>query len=124
MPFKYESMQHRIIANSVPMPGPLATECWIWLGARNGAYGKLMTRFKRGPRKGQVKTCFAHRESFKAFKNKRLVPKSPVRHTCDTPMCVNPDHLIGNSTYKANNRDTVKRGRHANMYGPTGKGKS
>ncbi|ACP44084.1 hypothetical protein VPP93_gp13 [Vibrio phage VP93] len=35
-----------------------------------------------------------------------------VRHTCDNPRCINPDHLIG-GTIADNNRDRAERGRSA-----------
>lgn len=37
-----------------------------------------------------------------------------VRHTCDNPRCINPDHLIG-GTKADNNRDRVVRGRSAKV---------
>ena len=39
-----------------------------------------------------------------------------VRHTCDEPSCVNPDHLVV-GTYKENTQDAVRKGR---MTGPRG----
>lgn len=35
-----------------------------------------------------------------------------VRHTCDNPRCINPDHLIA-GTFADNNRDRAERGRSA-----------
>lgn len=37
-----------------------------------------------------------------------------VRHTCDNPRCINPDHLIG-GTRADNNRDRAIRGRSAKV---------
>lgn len=116
MPKKYPSMAERIIANTTLWPGPLDTECWLWHGATNGRYGKLSVRFKRGPRKGKVKTCVAHRVAWEAFNHKRLNTRDVVQHKCHVMLCCNPKHLIGHSTIKANNRATVKAGRHRNMY--------
>lgn len=43
-----------------------------------------------------------------------------VRHRCDNPICVNPEHLeLG--TVADNNRDTVIRGRHTPVRGPRSK---
>jgi len=73
MPFKYESMQQRIIANTViyPFPWPWSP-CWIWLGKINSAgYGIISIRFKRGPRKGKVKSALVHRIAYAAFKRRQ-----------------------------------------------------
>ncbi|ANT45377.2 HNH homing endonuclease [Pectobacterium phage PP90] len=37
-----------------------------------------------------------------------------VRHTCDNPRCINPEHLIG-GTKADNNRDRAERGRSARV---------
>jgi hypothetical protein len=40
-----------------------------------------------------------------------IMPKGMViRHTCDTPWCVNPEHLLI-GTFKDNTRDMIDRGR-------------
>ena len=40
------------------------------------------------------------------------IPGVVVRHTCDNPRCINPEHLIG-GTRADNNRDRAERGRSA-----------
>lgn len=35
-----------------------------------------------------------------------------VRHTCDNPRCINPEHLVA-GTFADNNRDRAERGRSA-----------
>lgn len=113
MPRRYESPIDRLLANSIIEDG---CDCWIWVGARtNAGYGKLSFRFKRGPRKGTVKTVLAHRYAYQVFMEVRIAPKTVVRHTCDMKLCINPAHLIRGSVMD-NNRDTVKRGRHGNQY--------
>lgn len=58
--------------------------CWLWLGGANRwGYGKLRMHGK---------TCGAHRESHRVFKGD---PGGlSALHRCDTPACVNPDHLF------------------------------
>ena len=74
------------------------TGCWIWLGAWNHAgYGTLS-------RKGS-----AHRFFYQHHKGP--IPEGLlIRHKCDTPACVNPDHLEP-GTHKDNSNDRIVRGR-------------
>ncbi|QTD88911.1 hypothetical protein [Burkholderia anthina] len=107
---RYENMQERIIANSVPAADSAynGTPCWIWIGAYGSSgYGTLNVR----ARTGKVKHRGAHRESLKAFTGRRLTSRSVCKHLCNNPCCVNPDHLVGGSQ-KSNVRQCVAEGRH------------
>jgi hypothetical protein len=75
--------------------------CWEWVGGRaSGGYGGFCVNGK---------TQKAHRVSYEAYKGK--IPKGMVvRHTCDNPACINPDHLII-GTQKDNVADREARGR-------------
>lgn len=78
--------------------------CWEWAttGRNRQGYGQLKINGRQHS---------AHRLSF-------LLHYGPihrglvVRHTCDNPACVRPDHLIP-GTYADNMRDAVERGRIA-----------
>lgn len=75
--------------------------CWIWQGARHGnGYGAF--RIER-------RQYGAHQASWILFKGP--IPRGQiVCHSCDTPLCVNPDHLfIG--THLDNVRDMFEKGR-------------
>jgi hypothetical protein len=75
--------------------------CWEWVGYYgSGGYGMMSQNGKN---------CRAHRISYETYKGpikKGLV----VRHTCDNPACINPDHLIL-GTQKENVADREARGR-------------
>lgn len=74
--------------------------CWIWTaGVISTGYGAFYVNRKQ---------VLAHRFSYK-LKYGRL-PKSGLRHTCDTPRCVRPTHLL-KGTQKQNIRDAISRGR-------------
>lgn len=76
-------------------------DCWIWKKKKNiYGYGETKIRSKR---------FMAHRASYLAFKGD--IPEGMyVCHTCDNPICVNPDHLwIGSHT--DNVRDMMHKGR-------------
>lgn len=81
------------------------TGCWIWTGARNcNGYGALSIRV------GGVRTSpSAHRASYTLYVGE--IPKGlQVLHKCDTPLCVNPEHLwLG--TQLDNVRDCIAKGR-------------
>lgn len=79
-------------------------DCWLWLGkGRQAGYGVL------GAGPGIRKNIKAHRASFMLFKGP--IPEGMmVRHTCDTPLCVNPAHLLL-GTQADNMRDAAERNR-------------
>jgi len=86
------------------IPEPMSG-CWIWLGTLDkDGYGK--TTHSRDGLKRDVR---AHRLVYEL-----LVGPIPhgalLRHSCDNPCCVNPDHLcVG--THQDNVADRVGRGR-------------
>ena len=88
-------------------------ECWIWTASRRGkGYG--LVRF-RG------RNAQAHRASYEMH-NGPIPDGAVVRHKCDNPPCVNPDHLeLG--TVADNNRDMSERGRSTSYANGTWGGK-
>lgn len=80
-----------------------ASGCWIWNRYLNeNGYGRTNLSLK-GP------TLYAHRISWMLHKGD-IADGFYVLHKCDTPACVNPDHLyLG--TQKENMGDMQKRGR-------------
>jgi hypothetical protein len=76
-------------------------ECWPWLGCHGArGYGHLAVGRRH---------LMAHRLAY--FLQHGVDPlDSVVRHTCDTPECVNGAHLLL-GTYADNSRDMVARGR-------------
>lgn len=79
--------------------------CWIWTGTTNNkGYGQLL--IEKRP-KHIVK--LAHRISWEAV-NGEIPDGLYVLHSCDNPLCVNPEHLsLG--TQKKNMEDCSSRGR-------------
>jgi len=75
--------------------------CWLWVGslARNG-YGSFVHSHK---------VHLAHRVSF-ALSGRPLDAGALVLHSCDNPLCVNPDHLRA-GTHGDNMRDAANRKR-------------
>ena len=76
--------------------------CWEWNGARNSnGYGNLGL--------GGGRTGAAHRVSYEVHHGP--IPDGMfVRHKCDNPPCINPDHLLI-GTPRQNSGDMVKRRR-------------
>jgi len=76
-------------------------KCWIWTGANNGkGYGQVTFGGKRQ---------LAHRVMWQVFKGE--IPEGKfVCHTCDTPACVNPDHMFL-GTNADNIKDSYNKGR-------------
>ena len=79
-----------------------ADGCWEWSGARSrNGYGKMAY--------GNGTTAGSHRVSYEVHRGP--IPDGLfVRHKCDNPPCINPDHLeLG--TPADNSRDMVERNR-------------
>lgn len=80
--------------------------CWIWTGARTtSGYG-----FFNLPRNGLPKRVVkAHRYAWTLAQG--AIPDGMfVCHSCDVPLCCNPEHLwLG--THDENMRDMVRKGR-------------
>lgn len=77
-------------------------DCWLWVGATSGGgYGNITIN------KEQFST---HRLSYEMHYG--AIPNGKfVCHKCDTPNCVNPDHLFIGSPLK-NMQDKMQKGRH------------
>lgn len=77
--------------------------CWGWKGSVAKKYGSLQFG-------GKYKSISAHRASYLLHKGP-LFERMFVCHTCDNPICTNPDHLfLGTAT--DNVRDMIKKGRN------------
>lgn len=82
---------------TVPEPN---TGCWLWTHSERLGYGRFWIK----------SVCIAaHRASYEAYKGK-ITNGLWVLHKCDTPSCVNPDHLfLGTSS--DNQKDSYQKGR-------------
>lgn len=76
-------------------------DCWLWTGAVRGpGYGAFCWNGRQG---------YAHRFSYEHHKGP-LPEGAAIMHICDTPLCVNPDHLeVG--TQAENLADMYAKGR-------------
>jgi hypothetical protein len=102
-----KSLQNRIFDKCEPVP---ESGCWLWTGATfNHGRGQL----RIGDR-----LVLASRASYEAFHG-----EAPgdllVCHKCDTPACVNPDHLFL-GTHQDNKDDCVAKNRQARNRGEKG----
>lgn len=93
------SSVERFHESYIPEPN---SGCWLWIGALGGDYGNIKVN---GAKTG------SHVYSWKL--NKGDIPKGIfVCHKCDTPLCVNPNHLFL-GTHKENMKDMRLKARSA-----------
>ena len=83
-------------ARSVPEPN---TGCWLWLGDVGRKDYARITVNRKSMRVSRLILGLTDR-------------RVQARHTCDTPLCVNPEHLLP-GTNSDNVRDAVRRKRHS-----------
>lgn len=84
--------------------------CWIWTGGKDkDGYGRFAVTAPRGvaPKQRHFR---AHRLSWSMSNGRLMANEMVVRHSCDTPACVRPDH-VEPGTQKQNRRDCIDRGR-------------
>lgn len=85
------------------------TDCWEWQGGTNNiGYGMI---------RDDKRMRTTHRVSYEEHNNTKIPKYMCVCHSCDNPLCVNPQHLwLG--TRKDNIQDMIKKGR-GKQYGMT-----
>lgn len=95
------SLWERFAAKVSPEPN---TGCHLWTGALNNqGYGVINTGIAG-------RTMYAHRLSAGQKRGRALERHEVAMHKCDTPCCVNPDHIVV-GTLKDNAQDMVSKGR-------------
>lgn len=82
----------------------ISDACWVWTGSTTDkGYGKFKQESGRPPVR-------AHRYSWEMASGKPVPSGALVRHSCDNPPCVRPDHLSVGSDAD-NSADMIERGR-------------
>ncbi len=84
-------------------------ECWFTTYSPSTGIGYVQIGF--GSRTdGTRATEYLHRIAYEAYYAEPIPPGLVVRHTCDTPSCWNPAHLVL-GTHAENAHDMYSRGR-------------
>lgn len=80
------------------------TGCWECTSHKPDSHGYAVIRINK-------KRLLIHRHMYTLYKGN--IPEGlMIRHTCDNPICINPNHLL-TGTHTDNMRDAVQRGRHS-----------
>jgi hypothetical protein len=102
-PNRSKSVHFRLMEKVSPEPN---TGCWLWVGCSDkDGYGFIRVAGKN---------LKAHRVSMELHSGVTLGPGQLVCHKCDTPACINPDHLyVGDNS--RNQQDAAVRRRAARI---------
>lgn len=93
-----------------------SNNCMEWIGSLD-TYNYGLFRYK-------TKLYKAHRWCVEFIQLKNIPKGSIVRHICDNPRCVNPDHLeLGSKKDNAQDREKRNRSNRRNRDNPHGKAK-
>lgn len=106
-----KSMRKPITWSETPCKYPELTNCWSCTSDKPQSDGHL----KRTVNK---KTKSMGRIIYEQYFQCSILPKYVVRHKCDNPICVNPEHLLL-GTQRDNNNDTKLRNRERKANGET-----
>lgn len=82
----------------------LGSSCWPYIGRIDGGYGKFDCNGR---------AYLAHRIAFKDHYHVDIA-NYLICHSCDNPVCCNPNHLYKGSS-KDNVTDSVNKGRHSSV---------
>lgn len=82
--------------------------CWLWTGGVNNKGYPMVWLTEVG------QNVLAHKLSFEVFKGSNI---AWTLHRCDTPSCINPNHLFAGNR-SDNMRDCVAKGRATQTYKP------
>lgn len=103
--------QHRIILRMARHAARLSGGCIVWCGnCNNDGYGR-MGAWVRGI--GKWVSFYVHHLSFSMANAREPRPWEERSHTCDTPACFNPDHLVAERIRV--NRERSARNTHRKM---------
>ncbi len=96
--------------------------CWSWKGpVAKGGYPVMSCNRKLGPDRGHQASWLIHNKDSSMIYEGKLKKGMHVCHSCDNPICTNPDHLwIG--THQQNNDDKMRKGRFVFNPPPVKKG--
>jgi DNA-binding CsgD family transcriptional regulator len=100
-------VESKVNKDSKIRPYPTLTDdCWIWNGSVDAVgRGVYQTDLSK-----KLRIIKAHRLSMYLFKPTEWKHELDVLHSCDNPICVNPNHLrMGTQTENNNDRDTRDR---------------
>ena len=96
-----KSLKEKFECRFIPEPN---SGCWLWIGPIDGHYGRIC--YVGTHKRFQL----AHRAAWELYRGE--IPDGIcVCHHCDTPLCVNPEHLFL-GTHADNHRDMCAKGRN------------